>query len=110
MPTKYPTNFNNPALAFYYNNLKPLSSEPIPSMTSSTKIFANAPALTVKVQITVRNGTMTLTYDGTTPTSTVGHDFVTGTYDFNFDAPNLIAIKAISSSATGYITYFGQAT
>lgn len=85
-----------------------LKEEALPAATAAAHIFANAPAGTKAAKLTIRGGTLTLTYISTTPTSTVGHDFGVGTYDFAYVEEELKKMQAIGASVTsGYITYLG---
>lgn len=62
-------------------------------------------------QITVRAATLVITFDGTTPTASVGNDYGASTtpYVLNLDAKEIEKLKGYSAgAATLYITYFGN--
>ena len=91
-----------------------LLAEAMPALTTSTQIFANAPAGTKAIYLTVRTAGITMTFDGTTAAtaSVVGHDFNTGAsapYVLSLNQTQALLVRAIQQSATaaGYITYRG---
>jgi len=85
-----------------------LLEEDLPAVSSATAIFANAPAGTKGVLITIRGGTLTFTEDGSTPTATHGGDLAAGLWGIFRNSKQLLAIKAIGASVTsGNIKYYG---
>jgi hypothetical protein len=93
--------------------LEALLSEALPSVASSAAIFANAPADTQLIVLTVRTAGITLRFDGSAATAGAnGHDYAVTT-----DAPKelmlnktaAVLVRAIQNggTATGWITYFG---
>ena len=91
-----------------------LLGEAIPAISSSTQIFANAPAGTKEIWISVRTQGITMTFDGTTAAtaSVVGHDFNTGAsapFVLSLNQTQALLVRAIQQAATaaGYITYRG---
>lgn len=89
----------------------PLLEEAMPSLTASTQIFKNAPAGTRRIELTIRTQGIVLRFRGGAATTTVGHDYPVGTYEFDFSQEKARQVYAIeqTSSAGGYITYFGNA-
>lgn len=95
--------------------LKAIGREAVPTITSAALLFPAVPKDTVMVELTVRAGTITILWgatDGlggvTAPTSSIGNDYVTGTYRFAITQAQAKKVKAISASGTGYITYWGM--
>lgn len=85
-----------------------LSDEALPSVSSSTALFANAPANTRKIVLTIRVATLSLRFSGKATTAN-GHDFAVGTHDLLMNQGAAQACRAIESggTTTGFITYFG---
>jgi|GEM_PF-5695898 len=86
-----------------------LSTEALPAVVSSTKIFANAPAATRFATLTVRGGTLVINFNGVA-TATAGHDYPPDTYDLPITVGIAAVAEAIqqSSAVTGQITYWGR--
>lgn len=91
-----------------------LLTEAMPACSSSTQIFANAPAGTRAIQLTLRTQGITMRCDaGTATASANGIDLAADTA-----APHLLALTydqalkvraiQISATATGYIQYWGK--
>lgn len=78
------------------------------SFGSSNQIFANAPAATKAVEITVRGATLAIRKSGTA-TTTNGHDYAVGTWWFTAAQSELLNYRAIQSggTATAFVTYYG---
>lgn len=93
--------------------LKALLDEALPSVASSAQIFANAPATTKLIMLTIRVATVTMTFDGSTATTSNGHDWAVNStsspYVFQMTKSEALLVQAIQSggTATGHITYFG---
>ena len=97
-----------------------LLAEALPSISSSATIFANAPANTRIIMVTLRGAGMTLnidTRDDSTPDAATasgnGHDYDYGTpnpHVFAFDQKTALKCRAIqtAATATGWITYWGK--
>ena len=94
----------------------PLLEEALPTVSSSTAIFANAPSGTKSISICVRTKAIGLTFDGTTvPTASggavvVGLDIpIGGPYTLELNRTQALLVRAIESgaTATGYIVYWG---
>lgn len=90
---------------------EPIATEALPSCTVATNIFANAPADTEMVYLTIRTGGLTLEFlDGSTPTAGAnGHDYGAGErVEFRLNQTSAKAIRAIQTggTTTGWITYF----
>jgi hypothetical protein len=89
-----------------------ISGEALPAVSASTQIFANAPAGTTVVELTVRAQALRLTFDGTTAaTATVGQDYPIGNHRLFLNSEQAKRVRAIqaAATATGYITYFTTA-
>lgn len=88
-----------------------LSGEALPAVAASAQIFANAPATTRKIVLTVRGGTLSMRFTGAAATATNGHDYAPNTYEFTLNQQAALLVRAIQSSGTvtGWITYFGLA-
>lgn len=94
--------------------LKALLDEALPSVASSAQIFANAPATTKLIMLTIRAATVTMTFDGSAATAGAnGHDWAVNNtsspYVFQMTQSEALLVRAIQSggTATGHITYFG---
>lgn len=88
----------------------PLSDEALPSISSSTQVFANAPATAAKAVVTLRVAAVTARFTGSAATAGAnGHDFAVGTYTFYGNQENLKKVRMIQNggTTTGYITYYG---
>lgn len=90
-----------------------LSSESMPSISSSTQIFANAPVGTEIVLMTVRAAAITMEFDGTAATAGAnGHDYAVTTagvpHEFRLNQTAALLVRAIeqAATATGWISYF----
>ena len=102
---------NNETIRFEHVTLL---AEAMPTLATSIQIFANAPAGTKEIWLTLRTAGITMTYDGTTAAtaSAVGHDFNTGAsapFVLELNQTQAKLCRAIQQSATaaGYITYRG---
>jgi hypothetical protein len=86
-----------------------ISQEAMPSLASKAAIFANAPALTKFIMISVRAFPIVISFDGTDATTSVGIDLAVGTYTLDLDYAEAVKCEAIQNggTATGYIIYFG---
>lgn len=87
-----------------------LSDEAIPTISSSTQIFANAHALTRRIIITIRAQAVTMRFSGSAATAGAnGHTFAVGTHVLYLNQESAKLVRAIqeSATATGYITYQG---
>lgn len=94
-----------------------LLEEALPAVAASVAIFANAPAGTSAVTLTVRGGTLSLRFGSLagsppvltpgTATATSGHDYGAGTYDIVNNQDALKNVRAIGAAVTsGWITYW----
>ena len=88
--------------------------EALPGVTTSTSIFANAPAGTKQIWLTIRTAGITLRTDaGAATAGANGNDFAVNTsstpYVFDMSRKEALDVKAIQNggTATGYITYRG---
>lgn len=91
-----------------------LLEETIPSISSSAAIFANAPAATKEIWLTVRVAPITLRTDaGTATAGANGHDFqvnsTTVPHVLQLSAKEAKDCRAIQNggTTTGFITYRG---
>ncbi len=92
-----------------------LLEEAAPSMASSAQIFANAPAATKRIWLTVRAVGITMTTDGTTAATASAHglDFAVNSLsspyvlDMNQTAALLVRAIQQSATATAWIVYRG---
>ena len=96
-----------------------LKAEAMPSVSASTAIFANAPAATKEIRMTVRTAAITMTGPAgsntvpVTATTTVGLDFAVNSasspYVIETNATIAKAMRAIQNGGTaaGYIEYWG---
>ena len=90
-----------------------LGGEFVQTFGTAKALCPTIPAGTKWAEMTVRGATMVLTFNGATPTATVGNDYGVRTerYHLNLDETELAKIKGFSANsggnATVYITYFG---
>lgn len=87
-----------------------LSDEAMPAASSSTQIFANAPALTRRIILTIRAQALTIRFSGSAATAGAnGHTFAIGTHVLYLNQETAKLVRAIqeAATATGYITYQG---
>ncbi|HUD21062.1 MAG TPA: hypothetical protein VMQ44_03295 [Candidatus Saccharimonadales bacterium] len=91
-----------------------LLSEALPTVSSSTQIFANAPATTKQIWFTIRTAPVTLRTDGGTATAGAnGCDFapnaLSSPYVFDMNQTVALLVRAIQNggTATGWIIYRG---
>lgn len=101
----------SPAPAARYRTLL---SEAFSGLTTSTAIFANAPAGTKQIWLTVRTAAITLRTDaGTATAGANGGDFAANTtatpYVFDMSRKEALDCRAIQNggASTGYIVYRG---
>jgi len=104
-------------LPFDDNAPEPLRGTPadedLVSVAASAQIFANAPAGTRLIFLTLRTAGVTMRFDGGTATAgDNGHDFnadVGQPYVFYMDRENALLVRAIENggTCTGRVTYFG---
>lgn len=101
----------------YQGPFKSLKSEALETQGSLNatvqQIFKNAPNGTLRVLLTVRVATLTLTFDGTAPTAgAIGQDYpvsTSGPYEIVLDQEEALKVKAIGAGATtGRIDYLGS--
>lgn len=99
------------AVSFATGALTTLQSEAMPSCATSTQIFANAPANTKEIWLTIRTAGLTLRTDGGEATAGAnGSDFAADAstpYVFSDDRADLLAYRAIQNggTATGWIEF-----
>lgn len=115
---KYPSNYNDTNSLTYTNPqgkvvrevaYECILSEALASVVSSTQIFANCPANTSMVQLTVRGGVLHVRFDGVAATATNANDIAQGTVEWKMTKTDLLKIYAISSNVTsGFISYFKE--
>lgn len=89
-----------------------LLEEALPTVSSSTQIFANAPAGTRLIILTIRAQALTVRMDGNVATAGAnGADYPVGTYYMSLNQGNALKVRAIqaASSATGWIQYLKPA-
>jgi len=93
--------------------LTTLLSQALPSCVESTQLFADAPANTKEVWLTIRTAGLTLRTDGGEATAGAnGSDFAADAstpYVFSDDRTDLLTYRAIQNggTATGWIVYRG---
>lgn len=104
---------SNNSLFIASGQLSTLLTEALPSVTASTQIFANAPANTKEIWLTLRTAGITLRTDGGVATAAGNGN------DFAKDSPaplvlimnqtQALLVRAIANggASTGYITYRG---
>lgn len=89
-----------------------LLEEALPTNTTSTQIFANAPAGVSHIELTVRAHTLTIRFSGGAATAGGnGQDYgVGGPYTLTMNQVAALLCHGIgtSASATGWISYWGQ--
>lgn len=85
-----------------------LKSVALPSVAAAAAVFADAPADTRVIELSVYGGTLYLTYDGTTPViGSAGHSFDPGSYDLCLSVDVASKTQGIGSGVSGYVTYWG---
>jgi len=94
------------------SGFQPLLDEAMPTVTSSTSIFNNAPKGTKFIAFTVIGGTLTMRFDGQVVTATTGLNFAANTasdpYALPLSETNAKKVRAIGAAVTsGFITYWG---
>ncbi len=98
-------------LRTYSTSGSSLLEEALPSITSSTQIFANAPATTKRVRIELRTAPATVRFDaGAATAGGNGVSYTTGVYNWYFDSQEEAKkVRAIEfgGTTTGWIQYFG---
>ena len=91
-----------------------ISAEALPTVSSSTQIFVNAPTDCQRVLLTLRTAGLTMRFDaGAATAGANGHDYpivasAGTTYEFDLTYDQARSVRAIQNggTATGYITYF----
>lgn len=86
-----------------------LSSESIPSVTTSTAVALTVPAGTKSVLVTVGSNPVRFRSDGTDPSTTVGH-YIAANGNLEVFGDEAGAIRFISATSTTSIfaTYYGE--
>ena len=87
-----------------------LLEEALPSVASSAQVFANAPAGTKEIVITIRSQNVTYRGDGSDATAGAdGCTLAVGTYtlQLNKAAAQLVRMIQEAATATGWIQYWG---
>ncbi len=85
-----------------------ISEEALPSLASSTQVFANAPAGTALIRFTLRSQGVTMRLDGNAATALGnGVDLATGSYEWEFSQEQAKKVRMIQAGATttGWIQY-----
>lgn len=89
-----------------------ISEEALPTVSSSTQIFANCPDNTVLILLTIRTVGLTMRFDGNAATAGAnGIDYKSDSYEITISKSNALKVRAIQNggTATGYISYFKAA-
>lgn len=89
---------------------KCLGGEYATTFGTAKPLCTSVPQKTAFALMTVRNATLVLTFDGSTPSATVGNDYGASStpYELVLNATELKKVKAYSAgAATVYISYFG---
>lgn len=87
--------------------LEALGSVNLTSLSSASRL-TSMPQGTTVVRVTATTENVRVTFDGTTPTSTVGERVVAGgeTREFHVTNPENIQVIEEGASAALYVTYF----
>ena len=87
--------------------LEALGGVNLTALSAATGL-TSIPAGTTVVRVTATTQNVRVTFDGTTPTATVGERVVAGgeTREFNVTNPEAIRVIEEAASAALYVTYF----
>lgn len=111
VPDDFLLNNGIPLVGAFNQQMVPLLSEALVSISSSAPLFANAPVGAKTAVVTFRAAGVTLTFDATAAVAgSTGIDYAAGTYSFTFrDQTEMKRTRAVQNggTTTGYVVYWG---